>query len=140
MGGDRRVKKPKTFGKGFLPAPVAPEPQSTQNLTPVFCLRYLAKDYTLSECDDEETAAFAKQLYALCQLSWQTINSSPREGLGHEKINRSQIQAKLPARVTAEIEWLLAFRFGGASRIIGSRFERVFEVYLVDPKGKAYKH
>jgi hypothetical protein len=137
VGGDKHIKKQKAAGKGRLLAPV--EPQSTNGKSPVFCLKYLAKSYTLAECDASEAKAFAERLYELCQLDWNTIQSSSRKGQGHEKIPVAQLPP-LPSRVTPDVDDLLAFRFGSIARIIGLRHDRVFEVYLIDPKGSAYKH
>lgn len=139
MGGDRQLKKPKIEGTLHLAAP--PEPKSTQQLTPVFCLRYLAKGYTVKDCEDVEAAMFLAKLAVLCQLEWREIAKTPREGNGHEWIPIDQIRAHLPDRVTADVSALQVFRFAGPkARILGLRRDRVFEVYLIDPKGSAYSH
>jgi hypothetical protein len=138
--GDHRFKKLKASGSARIAAP--PEPGSSQHLTPVFCLRYLAKGYGLPDCEDAEAAMFTAKLVSLCQLDWNEIAKSARDGMGHEKMPKDQILAPLPNRVTEDVAYLLVFRFGGpnAARIIGLRKDRVFEVYLIDPKGHAYKH
>jgi hypothetical protein len=137
VGGDRQIKKPKAAGKGRFLSPVVPA--STNRETPVFCLRHLIKPYTLAECTDSEAQAFAKRLYEMCQLDWNTIQSTRREGQGHERMPVGQLPP-LPARVTPDVEELIVFRFGDRARILGLRHDRVFEVYLIDPKGSAYNH
>lgn len=106
----------------------------------MFCLRWIAKPFSLAECSADEATQFAKKLAQLCQAEWDTIAKSPREGLGHEKMPVDQIRAKLPPRVTKDVSELLVFRFGGIARILGLRHDRVFEVYLIDPKGQTYGH
>jgi len=127
-------------GVGRIAAPL--EPETSQHLTPVFCLRYLGSGYTLKDCEEAEATRFVSKLASLCQLKWSDINSSPKGGMGHEKMPKDQIRAPLPARITEDVSFLLVFRFGGpeAARIIGFRKDRVFEVYAIDPKGSAYDH
>lgn len=134
-----RFRPPKPKGSKHIATPH--ETGSTEQLTPVFCLRFLQKGFRLSDCDDDEAVAFSSKLYELCQLTWSRINSTSRDGQGTETITTDQIRAPLPTnRVTAEVERLLSFKFGGRSRMLGLRDGRIFEVYLIDPKGEAYKH
>lgn len=44
--------------------------------SPLFSLRYMNKDYSLSQCTKDEKAAFADTLYKLNQLTWSEINAS----------------------------------------------------------------
>lgn len=136
--GDKHLKKPKAKGRGHLADP--PDPTPTNHLSPVFCLRYLKSGYSLNDCGDAEAAAFVKKVKQLCDLDWQTIQNSSREGQGHEKMPVNQIRPDLPRRVTPDVSELLVFRFGGLARFLGLRHERVFEVYLIDPEGDAYEH
>lgn len=136
---DRQLKKVKTLGTRHIPAPREPAiPTNAKH--PVFCLRYLAPNYTLADCSSEEAFAFVSKLAKLCDASWQTIQNSPREGLGHERMPVKQIRANLSKRSTPDVQELLVFRFGAVARILGFRNDRVFEVYLVDPKGSSYDH
>lgn len=138
--GDQKFKRPAAKGTARIASPTAPE--STQHLTPVFCLRYLTRDYGLKDCEHEEAMQFTAKLVALCQLSWDTIAKSAKEGMGHEKMPKGQIRVPLTPRVTEEVTSLLVFRFAGPNpaRILGLRKDRVFEIYVIDPKGTAYDH
>lgn len=93
------------------------------------------------DCDDGAVKEFTQRLSELSQLSWNQINATTRKGFGSELIPKDQITAPLPAaRVTADVEKLRSFRFGGRARLLGHRDGRVFEVYLIDPGGKSYEH
>jgi hypothetical protein len=108
---DRKIKKPKAEGSRRIAHPA--EAESTQDMSPVFCLRYLAEGYGLRDCDDSEAKHFAAKLVALCQLDWDSIAKAPREGMGNEKMPKNQIVVPLPPRVTEDVTHLHVFRFSG---------------------------
>jgi hypothetical protein len=78
----------------------------------------------------------------LCDKTWQEIQNSRKQTIGHEKIPIKQLTCDRPSRVTDDVKDLLAFRFdcGPTARFLGLRHHRVFEVYIVDPEGKTYDH
>lgn len=134
-----RFKPPKPKGGKRIAAPH--QTGSTEQDTPVFCLRFLQKGFSFKDCDDEAAMAFIAKAYELCQIPWAKINGSSRDGMGSETITKGQIHAPLPSnRVTDDVKRLLSFKFGGISRMLGLRQGRVFEVYLIDPKGECYDH
>ena len=138
---DRQVKKVKGWGRTPIAAP-PPEQPDPQRLSPVFCLRYLSPGFTLSECSDDQAAAFVEKLYQLCQLDWNTITNSHHRGNGYERLPIGQLKVGRPSRATDEVKELHVFRCrgDGTARILGLRLARVFEVYMIDPTGSAYDH
>ena len=67
-------------GKRISPREIVDLPPEQES--PLFSLRYMNKDYSLSQCTKDEKAAFADTLYKLNQLTWSEINACPRHGLG----------------------------------------------------------
>ena len=107
--------------------------------SPLFSLRYMNKDYSLSQCTKDEKAAFADTLYKLNQLTWSQINACPRHGLGYEKIARSSIRAPIPSHLKDDVNFI-AFRFFGKAPMVGYRDGAVFYVIWLDRDFTLYPH
>ena len=107
--------------------------------SPLFSLRYMNKDYSLSQCTKDEKAAFADTLYKLNQLTWSEINACPRHGLGYEKIARSSIRAPIPSHLKDDVNFI-AFRFFGKAPMVGYRDGAVFYVIWLDRDFTLYPH
>ncbi|WP_266202852.1 hypothetical protein [Pontibacter kalidii] len=115
--------------------------QTTPDAThPVFCFRYLAKDYDLSTCDKEELSAFIKQLGNLSQLNWQQIITSGRHKMGLEKIARKSIKGRIPSWITSDVDHFLALRFQGKKPFVGHRKGNILHVFWIDTKFSLYSH
>jgi hypothetical protein len=106
---------------------------------PVFCLKHIQTNYSLNDCTKDEKASFVDQLYNLSQLSWQTIQLSPKHGLGTEKIEQGSIKAKLPNIVTPDVK-LYALRFDGKKPMVGFKSHFVFHVLYLDRSFSLYNH
>jgi len=78
-------------------------------------------------------------LYKLSQLTWSQIQSSPRHGLGYEKIPRAAIKAPVPSLITEDTNFI-AFRFSGKKAMVGYRDRAVFYVVWLDRNFTLYDH
>lgn len=105
----------------------------------VFCLRWMASGYTVSDCSSKDRAAFAERLYRLSQLTWPEVYSSHRHGLGAEKIARGDLRACVRDRIP-ESAPPIALRFSGKKPMIGYRDENILRIVALDPKFEAYPH
>jgi hypothetical protein len=112
---------------------------STDGLTPIFCLRYLAPPFCVTSCQTGEQAAFALTLRKLSTLTWQQIKNAHRHGLGTEKIGRSSIRAPIPGDITEDVDFL-AVRFHGKAPMVGFRSNQVFHVVWLDRAFTLYDH
>lgn len=130
---NRRLEKGK-----HVSVPATTE-ESPQQQAPTFSFRYMNKDYSLSQCTKDEKAALADTLYRLSQLSWSQIESSPRHGLGFEKISRNSIKVAIPSHLTEDVN-LIAFRFCGMAPMIGYRERAIFHIIWLDRDFTVYKH
>jgi hypothetical protein len=134
-----RFKKPRPAqGKHIKSTEAAPE-GSTQDLSPVFCLKHLRGKYCLSSCEMAEKASFADTLHKLCKLKWSDIQRSHRHGVGCETIDRKQISQQLPSEATDDVA-LLAFRFEGKKAMVGFRKNRIFHILFLDRDFTLYNH
>ncbi len=107
---------------------------------PIFCFKYLHKDYSLSGCGDSERLALINQVVALSQLTWQEIQLSPKHGMGSEKISIKSIKPKLPINFTGDVDHLIALRFDGKKPMVGHRNKCVFHIFYLDTKFSVYNH
>jgi len=113
---------------------------STQQAHPIFCLKYLDRNYySLSACTKEEKAAFADTLDRLSQLTWAEITKSPRHGLGYEKIARSSLRAPIPKHIEEDVIFI-AFRFYGKAPMVGYREGMIFHILWIDRDFTLYHH
>lgn len=94
----RDIGKRVERGKNISP-PVTTE-ESPEQQHPTFSLRYMSKDFCISDCTKEEKAAFADTLYTLSQMTWSQINSSARHGSGYKRIAQNSIKAPIPKHIT----------------------------------------
>ncbi|NER35771.1 MAG: hypothetical protein F6J93_17575 [Oscillatoria sp. SIO1A7] len=106
---------------------------------PLFSLRYLEKEYSLSNCNKDEKAAFADTLHRLSQLSCREIKLSHRHGLGYEKIGKNVIRAPIPSHVDEGTN-LIAFRFCGKAPMVCYRIGAVFYIIWLDRDFTLYPH
>jgi len=113
--------------------------ESTEQLCPVFSLRFLRRDFCISSCSEEEKVSFVDKMHKLSQLTWAQIKSTHRHGLGCEKIEKSSIKAPIPSVVTDEVT-LLAFRFCGLAPMVGYRDRDVFHILWFDREFTLYPH
>lgn len=113
-------------------------PQVTSNdLHPIFCLRYLVSEFRVSDCEKEDQAAFAKRLELLSQLFWGQIASSSRLGVGTETIDHASLRVPIPPHITPDQKFL-SLHLRGPFRVIGYRDNQVFHIVWIDPKHKVY--
>jgi len=113
---------------------------STQQEHPIFCLKYLDRNYySLRACTKEEKAAFADTLDRLSQLTWAEISKSHRHGLGYEKIARNSIRVPIPAHVKEDVIFI-AFRFYSKAPMVGYRTDAIFHILWIDRDFTLYQH
>jgi hypothetical protein len=108
---------------------------------PIFSLERLqGGTYCLESLDQEGKAAFADAIFKRRKLSWNEIISSPRHGLGCEKISRASITAAIPPCITPDVDHFLALRFHGKKPMVGIRSKDVFYVLWFDHNYSVYPH
>lgn len=135
----RKIRSQQIEGGKRIKAPEQIPLDTSDKQPPIFCLRYLAKGFCVSDCNQKEKAAFADTLRKLSQQTWEQLRQSPRHGLGYEKIRREAVCAPIPSYVTEDVN-IIAFRFYGKASMAGYRVYRVFHIVWVDPKLKLYAH
>ncbi len=112
---------------------------STDDLHPVFSLQYIEKSYCLSNCVQEEKAAFADTLHKLSKSEWVELKLAPRHGMGYEIIPQDSIKTSIPKHITKDTN-LIAFRFCGKAAMVGYREKQMFYVIWLDREFNLYKH
>lgn len=145
MGKDKskRIKPPaisQSQVKGRIAEPSSDKVLDYNDFHPVFCLRYLDSDYGLEQCTRDQQADFAQALRKRSQMTWQQILTTPRHGLGAEKIDRKSIKAAIPNHITADVDFFIAIRFSGLAPMVGDRIQDVFQIIWLDSKFELYKH
>lgn len=112
---------------------------STDGMTPIFCMRFLAPPFCVTDCERHEQAAFAVTLRRLSMMTWMQIRNAPRHGLGSEKIGRASIRAPIPRGITDDVDFL-SIRFNGMAPMVGFRSNQVFHVVWLDRAFTLYAH
>jgi hypothetical protein len=113
--------------------------KNTDQQSPVFSMRHLAKSHCISRCNQEQKAAFADAMRNLSKMSWIQIRGAHRHGLGTEKIARNAIKAEIPPLITEDVT-LLAFRFWKKAPMVGFRDKDVFHIVWFDGDFSLYDH
>lgn len=108
---------------------------------PLFCFRFIHKDFSLDQCSKEHRISFIEKLMKLSQVNWQDLIKCHRHGLGFEKMPMNKLKARLPASISAEFEELLAFRYHGKRPFLGYRNRFIFHVIFIEREfGELYDH
>jgi hypothetical protein len=107
---------------------------------PVFCFKYLHKDYCLDNCTDDEKRCFISQIVRLSQMDWAGLQLAPKHGVGSEKIATTAINPNIPYSLTEDVSYLLAFRFDGLKAFVGYRNKFIFHVLFIDRDFTLYNH
>lgn len=119
----------------------AEPPQDYDSKPPVFSLERLQSGkYCLSALDKEHKAAFSDAIFKRKLTTWRELKSADRHGIGFEKIDKTSISEKLPAYLTQDVDYLLAFRFKGKAPMVGYRVKDVFYVLWFDRDFTLYNH
>lgn len=109
---------------------------------PVFCFRYMHRDYNVKSCPQEDKIAFFDRLCAISNLSWNDLSKAHRHGLGWELIPFDQISPDLPSgyRATEDVKSLYAFRYFDKKPFLGVRNRSVFHLLYIDFNRDIYDH
>lgn len=134
----KKIKRTRPANRGRIKAPPV-KSISSDAVNPIFSLRHLDKNFSLTKCTKEEKAAFADTLYKLSQLSWQELRQAPRHGLSYERISINAIRGAIPSHIAKEVGFI-AFRFYGKAPIVGYRDGEIFHIVWVDREFKLYAH
>lgn len=134
-----KVKPVQISGKGKIKSPpdtgFYPEPQH-----PVFCFKYIHKDFGLNKCNDEEKIKLLERVAMLSKMTWPEIQTAPKHGVGSEKIERDSIIPPIPLDLTEDVKHLLALRFDGKKPIVGYRNKFIFHILYIDRSFEVYNH
>ena len=112
----------------------------TNHKHPIFCFKFIHRDYGLSQCVQDEKIAFLEQMFRLSQLTWQQIEQTQKHGLGSEKIAISSLHAQCPSIVTEDVTFLLALRFLGNAPFVGYRDRFILHILFIDRAFTLYDH
>ncbi len=107
---------------------------------PVFCFKYLHKDFCLDQCTSNEKRALINQIVMISQMDWNDLQLSGRHGMGSEKIPVNALKSNIPYTLTDDVKHLLAFRFDGLKSFVGHRNRFIFHVLFIDREYKLYNH
>ncbi len=112
---------------------------STNNEKVVFSFENFSANLHGLDCSAEEFKQLVKHLKILSSTTWQTVQNSPRHGLGSEIINVNELSENLPVCYNNKKE-VLAFRYGGRKAFVGIRNEQVLDILFIDPTFDLYNH
>ena len=135
-----KVKRPEIAHGNRIPAPILPPDNSDRFNYPVFCLKYLHRDYDVDSCSIEDRASLIRQMANLSRLSWDEIKLTPRHGMGSEKISRNSIRPSIPKEITSDVDSFIALRYSGRKTIIGFRNQFIFHLVYIDRDFTVYNH
>lgn len=108
---------------------------------PVFCFKYLHKDYHLDKCTNEEKRKLIEKIVKISSMTWEQLQFAPKHGLGSEKISPASIKANIHANsFSEEVNTLLVFRFDGLKPFVGFREGFIFHVFYIDRDFTLYDH
>lgn len=106
---------------------------------PVFCLKYIHRDFSLSACTDEEKGKLIERMHKLCGMTWEQIRQAQRHGLGQEIIPQEALRASKPQHITPDVNFY-ALRFDGLKPFIGYKSGFIFHIVYIDRNFNLYKH
>ncbi|MGL4566935.1 MAG: hypothetical protein ACRCU6_00235 [Fusobacteriaceae bacterium] len=106
---------------------------------PIFCLKFLHKDFSLDQCDKNDKSALVDQIYKLSQMTWKDIMLAPKHGMGSEKISSNSLKATVNGNFS-EDETILALRFSGKKPMVGIKRNNIFHILFLDIKFSLYNH
>lgn len=109
--------------------------------TPLFCLAYLNKDFSLDQCDKDAQAAFAQALAKRATMTWSEIKRSGRHALGSELLPKGDLRAAMPEKFNDAIDHFHVFRYHGKLPMAGVRVGAVFHIVAIEREfGELYDH
>jgi hypothetical protein len=107
---------------------------------PVFCFKYLHRNYHIDACTDDEKICLLNKIVKLSGITWQDIEQTGRHGLGSEKISRDSIGLMLHEDITDDVNFFIAMRFCGKKPFVGFRNKFVFHILFIDRNFSLYEH
>ncbi len=136
----REIKKPKLNQGERVGISTQQASRDTTIDYPIFCFKHLHSDFGMDNCNKDEKAALINQMTRLSQLTWNQIKLNGKHALGSEKINKRSINAAIPAFISDDVDFFLAFRFKGLAPFLGHRNGSILHVLYVDAKFNLYDH
>jgi hypothetical protein len=133
---DKRLKQPAANQGTRLKVDPAEGGGSTQTELLRFSFKHFHTD-CLANCQIDELRAFGARLKILSTMTWQQVTQADRQGLGHEKIPRGQLQ--VPCLLSEDATFVLSFRYGhGLDPMLGHREGAILYVLWVSHNHDAY--
>lgn len=143
----KNIKKPKVNPKTGKISPPAEtiSKMNTDRLPPIFSLTEMQDGiFDLTLCQNKEKCSLIDTIRLLSKHTWQQLKSSPRHGIGYEKIEFGAIIGQNTLKKKKEIEnqgyKLIAFRFHDKAPIVGYRDGRIFHLVWIDRDFSLYNH
>jgi hypothetical protein len=105
---------------------------------PKFSLQYTVAGYCVSDCDQEQKAAFASTLLQIGKRIWLDIMKTSRHGSGSEKLPRYRLKVTIPPHITEDREFFTVVRFWGMAPMIGYVDQGVYYIIWLDRNHVCY--
>ena len=134
---NKRLKQPDANQGARLKVDPSEGGGSTQTELVRFSFKHFHMD-CLANCEINELRAFGGRLKTLSTMTWQQVIQADRQGLGHEKITRDQLQ--VPCLLSEDVTFVLSFRYGhGHDPMLGHREGAILYVLWVSHDHDAYR-
>ena len=132
MSKGKEFKKPGFKSTKRFEVKKEPPKINYDNQKPIFAFYHMQyrKTNCLSQSAPMDKSTVTDKLVALSQITWKDIISSPRTGLGFEKIPQRQFKVPLPPVVTPDVT-IKVFRHSVAGRIAGFRKNDIYHILIV---------
>ena len=106
---------------------------------PVFCLKYLHKDWDLSRCEKDQKISLIERMCKLSTMTWDQIRQTHKHGFGSEKIQQENLRAARPSHITPDVTFY-ALRFDGLRPMVGYKSHFIFHILYLDTNFSLYEH
>lgn len=106
---------------------------------PIFCFKYMHKDYHVDKCEREEKLSLLDRICKLSTMTWEQIQFAPKHGLGTEKISQDSIKCGKPLHITPDVTFY-ALRFDGKKPMVGYKSDFIFHLVYLDRDFTLYNH
>lgn len=112
--------------------------ESTDHLSPTYCLRHLQEPYALAHVEKlQKLRPVLDALAVRCQMSWGNLKQESHKGLGWESAPKIDFSKPWPFPGRP---WMI-FRIGNnEGRMVGYRDGRTFVIVWLDCDFTLYKH
>lgn len=131
-------KPPQNKGTKISVGPEGARTEDWRRKHPAFSLQYTVQGFCVSDCDQEQKAAFANTILQLGKRTWLDILQADRHGSGTEKIPRKQFKVAVPAHISEDQDFFTVVRFFGKCPMIGYVDRGIYYIVWLDRNHECY--